>query len=79
MSDGGCKPGRCYMGMCFTIEPMINLGRAQTVTDKEDNWTVTTIDGKKSAQWEHTIVVTKTGCEVLTLRNEETLSRLLHN
>jgi len=66
-------------GMCFTIEPMINLGRAQTVTDKVDNWTVTTIDGKKSAQWEHTIVVTKTGCEVLTLRKEETLTRLLHN
>ena len=66
-------------GMCFTIEPMINLGRAQTVTDKIDNWTVTTIDGKKSAQWEHTIVVTKTGCEILTLRKEESLPRLLHN
>ncbi len=66
-------------GMCFTIEPMINLGRAQTVTDKEDNWTVTTIDNKKSAQWEHTIVVTKTGCEILTLRKEESLPRFLHN
>jgi methionyl aminopeptidase len=66
-------------GMCFTIEPMINLGRAQTVTDKVDNWTVTTIDGKRSAQWEHTIVVTKTGCEILTLRKEESLPRLLHN
>ena len=66
-------------GMCFTIEPMINLGRAQTVLDKDDNWTVTTIDGKRSAQWEHTIVVTKTGCEILTLRKEETLPRLLHN
>ncbi|XQW86172.1 type I methionyl aminopeptidase [Thalassotalea piscium] len=66
-------------GMCFTIEPMINLGRANTVLDKEDNWTVYTIDGKKSAQWEHTIVVTKTGCEILTLRNEETIPRILHN
>jgi methionyl aminopeptidase len=66
-------------GMCFTIEPMINLGRAQTVTDEVDNWTVTTIDGKKSAQWEHTIVVTKTGCEILTLRKEESLPRILNN
>ena len=52
-------------GMCFTIEPMINLGRANTLLDKEDNWTVYTIDGKKSAQWEHTIVVTDEGYEIL--------------
>lgn len=66
-------------GMCFTIEPMINLGKAKTILDKEDNWTVYTSDNKNSAQWEHTIVVTKTGCEILTLREEETISRLLHN
>jgi len=66
-------------GMCFTIEPMINLGRANTILDKVDNWTVYTADGKKSAQWEHTIVVTKTGCEILTLRKEETLAKVLHN
>lgn len=66
-------------GMCFTIEPMINLGKANTILDKEDKWTVYTIDGKNSAQWEHTLVVTKTGCEILTLRKEETLSRMLHN
>ena len=66
-------------GMCFTIEPMINLGKATTILDKEDNWTVYTSDNKNSAQWEHTIVVTKTGCEILTLREEETISRLLHN
>ena len=66
-------------GMCFTIEPMINLGKANTILDKEDNWTVSTIDGKRSAQWEHTLVVTKTGCEILTLRKEETINRLLHN
>lgn len=66
-------------GMCFTIEPMINLGKAGTILDKEDNWTVYTSDGKKSAQWEHTLVVTKTGCEILTLRKEETISRILHN
>ncbi|MFT5852639.1 MAG: methionyl aminopeptidase [Colwellia sp.] len=66
-------------GMCFTIEPMINLGKASTVLDKKDNWTVYTSDNKNSAQWEHTLVVTKTGCEILTLREEETISRILHN
>jgi len=66
-------------GMCFTIEPMINLGSAGTILDKTDDWTVYTTDGKKSAQWEHTIVVTKTGCEILTLRTEETIARILHN
>ncbi len=70
---------KMQVGMCFTIEPMINLGRAKTVLDKEDNWTVYTIDGKKSAQYEHTVVVTKTGCEILTLRKEESISRYLHN
>jgi methionyl aminopeptidase len=66
-------------GMCFTIEPMINLGRANTLLDKEDNWTVYTIDGKRSAQWEHTLVVTKTGCEILTLRHDDTINKILHN
>jgi methionyl aminopeptidase len=58
-------------GMTFTIEPMINQGKAKTKT-KKDGWTVVTADKKLSAQWEHTILVTKTGYEVLTLRNEET-------
>lgn len=66
-------------GMCFTVEPMINMGKASTILDKEDNWTVYTSDGKKSAQWEHTIVVTKTGCEILTLRKDDTIPRLLQN
>lgn len=66
-------------GMCFTVEPMINLGKASTILDKEDNWTVYTSDNKKSAQWEHTIVVTKTGCEILTLRKDDTITRFLHN
>jgi len=57
-------------GMTFTIEPMINQGKAKTKT-KKDGWTVVTADKKLSAQWEHTILVTSTGCEVLTLRNEE--------
>ncbi|QUX91394.1 type I methionyl aminopeptidase [Marinomonas sp. A3A] len=57
-------------GMTFTIEPMINQGKAKTKT-KKDGWTVVTADKKLSAQWEHTILVTSTGYEVLTLRNEE--------
>ncbi|MDU0112486.1 type I methionyl aminopeptidase [Psychrosphaera aquimarina] len=57
-------------GMTFTIEPMINQGTHKIKT-KKDGWTVVTKDKKLSAQWEHTILVTKTGFEVLTLRHEE--------
>ena len=53
-------------GMTFTIEPMINEGRASTRVDKNDGWTARTIDGKLSAQFEHTILVTPDGHEVLT-------------
>ncbi|MBO4601862.1 MAG: type I methionyl aminopeptidase [Salinivirgaceae bacterium] len=53
-------------GMIFTIEPMINQGKARVVIDKNDGWTARTIDGKLSAQYEHTILVTETGFEVLT-------------
>ncbi|MCZ4338513.1 type I methionyl aminopeptidase [Shewanella colwelliana] len=66
-------------GMCFTIEPMINAGRHTSVLDKEDNWTVTTSDGKNSAQWEHTLLVTQTGVEILTLRAEETIARIINH
>ena len=59
-------------GMTFTIEPMINLGGYEVVTSRVDGWTVTTKDRSLSAQWEHTILVTKTGHEILTLREEET-------
>ncbi|MBU2869836.1 type I methionyl aminopeptidase [Colwellia sp. E2M01] len=57
-------------GMTFTIEPMINQGSYKT-KQKKDGWTVVTRDKKLSAQWEHTILVTSTGFEVLTLREEE--------
>ncbi|WP_240008047.1 type I methionyl aminopeptidase [Pseudaquidulcibacter saccharophilus] len=57
-------------GMVFTIEPMINQGKHTTVT-LDDGWTVVTTDGKLSAQFEHTIAVTKTGYQVLTLRPDE--------
>ncbi|MCU0422897.1 MAG: type I methionyl aminopeptidase [Bacteroidia bacterium] len=53
-------------GMIFTIEPMINAGKARAKVDKKDGWTARTIDGKLSAQFEHTILVTETIPEVLT-------------
>ena len=58
-------------GMIFTIEPMLNAGKRHCKLNKKDGWTVTTKDGKISTQFEHTIVVTKDGCEVLTAREEE--------
>lgn len=57
-------------GMTFTIEPMINLGKKE-VKVLGDGWTVVTKDHKLSAQWEHTILVTETGFEILTLREDE--------
>jgi len=62
-------------GMCFTIEPMINAGTYRCKVDRKDGWTVTTADRQPSAQYEHTLLVTDTGCEVLTLRADEQLER----
>ena len=53
-------------GMVFTIEPMVNMGKADIVIDDEDGWTVTTEDGSPSAQWEVTVAVTEDGYEILT-------------
>ncbi|MEA1051128.1 type I methionyl aminopeptidase [Lamprobacter modestohalophilus] len=67
------KPGdglRLQAGMCFTIEPMVNAGKRQ-VKLLPDGWTVVTKDRALSAQWEHTILITDNGHEVLTLRQEE--------
>ena len=64
-------------GMTFTIEPMVNQGAAK-VKMKKDGWTVVTRDKKLSAQSEHTILVTKSGYEVLTLRAEESEDLLTH-
>jgi methionyl aminopeptidase len=61
---------RLRAGMVFTIEPMINLGDYQ-VEILEDKWTAITADGSLSAQFEHTIVVTKGGCEILTRRGRK--------
>ncbi|MCP5160090.1 MAG: type I methionyl aminopeptidase [Hahellaceae bacterium] len=57
-------------GMTFTIEPMINQGKRHCKL-LADGWTVVTKDHRLSAQWEHTVLVTEDGCEILTLRNEE--------
>ncbi|MFD0966330.1 type I methionyl aminopeptidase [Seminibacterium arietis] len=69
-------------GMVFTIEPMINAGKKE-VRLMSDGWTVKTKDRSHSAQYEHQIVVTKTGCEVMTIREEEEksgrISRIMHN
>jgi len=67
------KPGtkeKLEEGMIFTIEPMINAGKRQ-VRVLPDKWTVVTKDRSLSAQWEHTILVTSDGYEILTLRDEE--------
>ena len=58
--------------MCFTIEPMINQGSKFSKV-LQDGWTVETKDGRNSAQWEHTLAVTRNGVEVLTKRPEENL------
>jgi len=60
---------RIRTGMVFTIEPMVNAGGYEVEIDDHDKWTVRTVDRSLSAQFEHTIVVTKTGCEVLTQRD----------
>ncbi|MEG2337616.1 MAG: methionine aminopeptidase, partial [Clostridium sp.] len=52
--------------MVFTIEPMINEGSYEVVIDEDDEWTVFTEDGGLSAQWEHMILITETGVEILS-------------
>ena len=63
------KPGQEMMmvpGMVFTIEPMVNMGTDEIYQDQENGWTIYTKDGKPSAQWEVQVLVTETGCEILT-------------
>jgi methionyl aminopeptidase len=62
-------PGGDYLmvpGMIFTIEPMVNMGKPDVWEDEDDGWTVRTEDGKPSAQWEYTILVTENGAEILS-------------
>jgi methionyl aminopeptidase len=65
--DPDCENITLLPGMTFTVEPMVNLGGYEVVTDRKDGWTVRTKDGSLSAQFEHTILVTETGAEILTL------------
>ena len=64
-------------GMTFTIEPMINAGTYKCRVNHKNGWTVTTKDKLPSAQWEHTVLITDGGVEVLTLRAEEDFPRIL--
>ena len=72
---------RLRAGMIFTIEPMVNQGTYAVEVDPNDKWTVRTADRGLSAQFEHTVLVTKKGCEVLTaragvLKNSENVAAL---
>jgi methionyl aminopeptidase len=63
------RPGtglRLQPGMIFTVEPMINAGKP-AIRELADGWTIVTKDHSLSAQWEHTVLVTESGYEVLTL------------
>lgn len=73
--DGGVV---LQKGMTFTIEPMVNAGDYRIRTMK-DGWTVKTKDRSLSAQYEHTIVVTDNGCEIMTLRKDDTIPAILTN
>ena len=65
-------------GMCLTIEPMVNAGKRQCKLLKDD-WTVVTRDRSLSAQWEHTLLVTENGVEILTLRSDDTIDRIIEH
>lgn len=65
-------------GMCFTIEPMINAGKRHSKI-LPDKWTVVTKDRSLSAQWEHTLLVTNTGVEILTHRDDENIPRIINH
>ena len=75
------KPGTgetLKAGMCLTIEPMVNAGKRQCKLLKDD-WTVVTKDRSLSAQWEHTLLVTENGVEILTLRSDDTIDRIIEH
>lgn len=71
--DGGVV---LQTGMAFTIEPMVNAGDYR-IRSMKDGWTVKTKDRSLSAQYEHTIVVTENGCEIMTLRKDDTIPAIL--
>jgi len=63
--------GKAKPGMIFTIEPMINMGQWKDKIWTFDHWTDVTVDGQRSAQFEHTLLVTEDGCEILTARTNK--------
>lgn len=65
--DRKSRQDRLLPGMCFTVEPMVNAGSRFTRLDPQDGWTVRTRDGHLSAQYEHTLLMTEEGPEILTL------------
>lgn len=65
-------------GMCFTIEPMVNAGKRYSKI-LPDQWTVVTKDRSLSAQWEHTLLVLEDGVEILTLRDDEQIDRVIRH
>ena len=65
-------------GMCFTIEPMVNAGKRYSKI-LPDQWTVVTKDRSLSAQWEHTLLVLEDGVEILTLREDEDIERIIRH
>ena len=67
-----------HPGMCFTIEPMVNAGKRYSKI-LPDQWTVVTKDRSLSAQWEHTLLVTENGVEILTWREEESIDRIIQH
>jgi methionyl aminopeptidase len=66
VADRQSRQERLLPGMCFTVEPMINVGTRFTKLDSKDGWTVRTRDGKLSAQFEHTVLMREDGPEILT-------------
>ncbi len=68
VSHIGCRGTGMLLvpGMIFTIEPMINMGSRKIYIDADNDWTVLTDDGKPSAQWEYTVLITETGAEIIT-------------
>lgn len=64
--DPGLEAVKLPAGICFTVEPMLNLGTADTDLDAKDGWTVRTKDRRLSAQFEHTVLMTETGPEIMT-------------
>jgi methionyl aminopeptidase len=75
--DPDCENVVLMPGMTLTVEPMINAGAYEVTTDPVDKWTVRTKDGSLSAQFEHTVLVTETGVEVLTLTPSQRASGVL--